>query len=135
MTHEDLKNVRRQRLRVISLQERIARLRSRAEFTAQQLGERGQDDATRDRLAEYVGELDDLERHLTSEMITLEHEVQAIDQELSQLPQNQEKVLRLRYCDGLKWRLVANKAGYCVSHCKDLNTKFIKEQTQPDVFL
>ncbi|HWQ98912.1 MAG TPA: hypothetical protein VN538_12590 [Clostridia bacterium] len=135
MTHEDLKNVRRQRLRVISLQERIDRLRSRAEYTAQQLGERGQDDATRDRLAEYVGELDDLEQHLTQETITLEHAVQAVDQGLEALPENQEKVLRLRYCEGLVWRLVSIRAGYCMSHCKDLNTKFIKDQTQPDVFL
>ena len=132
MTLDDLKNVRRQRLRVTSLQERIDRLRSRAEFTAQQLGERGQDDATRDRLAEYVGELYDLERHLTSEVITLEHAMLTVDEVLTELPENQEKVLRLRYCKGLPWRLVANEAGYCMSHCKDIHTRFTKEQTQSD---
>lgn len=130
MTHDDLKNVRRQRLRVVSLQERIDRLRSRAEYTARQLGECGTDDATRDRLAEYVGELDDLERHLTSELITLEHEMQAVDHALSQLPQNQERVLRLRYCEGLKWRRVSERSHISQSHCRRLETMFRKDEHQ-----
>lgn len=130
MTLDDLKNVRRQRLHVVSLQERIAGLRSRAEYTARQLGECGTDDATRDRLAEYAAELDDLESHLTSEMITLEHEVQAVDQALSELPENQEKVLHLRYCDGLPWKLVSNEAHYCLGWCKQLDQKARKELTQ-----
>ena len=71
ITIDDLKNVRRQKLRVESLQERIERLRSRAEYTQQQLGECGRSDPTRDRLAEYVAELDELERQLTGEIIAL----------------------------------------------------------------
>jgi len=130
LTIDDLKNVRRQRLRVISLQERIAALRSRAEYTARQLGECGTDDATRDRLAEYVAELDDLEHHLTSEMITLEHEVQSVDAALTALPENQETILRLRYCEGRSWRKVAEGAGYSVSHCRNVHSYFQKESTQ-----
>jgi len=126
MTHDDLKNVRRQRLRVTSLQERIDRLRSRAEYTAQQLGERGQDDSTRDRLAEYVGELDDLERHLTSEVITLEHVMQSVDRELAELPENQEVILRLRYHKGLSWRLVASEAGVEERQCYRIHAEFLK---------
>lgn len=42
----------RQKLRVEALQERIERLRSRAEYTQQQLGECGRSDPTRDRLTE-----------------------------------------------------------------------------------
>jgi len=121
MTLDDLKNVRRQRLRIVSLQERIDGLRSRAEYTARQLGEYGSDDATRDRLAEYVAELDDLEHHLTSEMITLEHEMQAIDDALSVLPENQEKVLRLRYCEGFSWKQVAKRTNYCEQHCRKIS--------------
>ena len=75
ITIDDLKDVRRQKLRVESLQERIERLRSRAEYTQQQLGECGRSDPTRDRLAEYVAELDELERQLTGEMIALEKQL------------------------------------------------------------
>ena len=130
LTIDALKNVRRQRLRVVSLQERIAALRSRAEFTSRQLGECGSDDATRDRLAEYVAELDDLEHHLTSEMITLEHDVQSVDDALTALPENQETILRLRYCEGKSWRKVAEGAGYCVQHCKKIHKCFEKDAPQ-----
>ena len=118
MTIDDLKNVRRQKLRVEALQERIERLRSRAEYTQQQLGECGRSDPTRDRLAENVAELDGLERELTGEMITLEKQLVAVDAELEKLPENQEKVLRLRYVEGLTWEKVARKVGYSERHCR-----------------
>ena len=112
MTIDDLKNVRRQKLRVESLQERIERLRSRAEYTQQQLGECGRSDPTRDRLAEYVAELDELDRQLTGEMIAMEKKLVFVDAELAKLPENQEKVLRLRYVEGMSWRKVAEKTNY-----------------------
>lgn len=112
ITIDDLKNVRRQKLRVEALQERIERLRSRAEYTQQQLGECGRSDPTRDRIAEYVAELDELERQLTGEMIALEKQLVVVDAELAKLPENQEKVLRLRYVEGMNWRKVADKVGY-----------------------
>ena len=118
MTIDDLKNVRRQKLRVESLQERIERLRSRAEYTQQQLGECGRSDLMRDRLAEYVAELDELERQLTCEMISLEKQLVVVDAELAKLPENQEKVLSLRYVEGLGWRKVAERVGYCERQCK-----------------
>ena len=58
MTIDDLKNVRRQKLRGAVLEERIERLCSRAEYNQRQLGECGRGDPTRDRLAEYAAELD-----------------------------------------------------------------------------
>ena len=107
MTIDDLKNVRRQKLRVAALEERIERLRSRAEYNQRQLGECGRSDPTRDRLAEYAAELDELERELTGEMIKLEKQLVAVDAKLAKLPENQEKVLRLRFMNGLSWKKVA----------------------------
>lgn len=117
ITIDDLKNVRRQKLRVESLQERIERLRSRAEYTQQQLGECGRSDPTRDRLAEYVAELDELERELTGEMIALEKQLVIVDAELAKLPENQEKVLRLRYVEGHKWETISNTMSYSIKQC------------------
>ena len=121
MTIDDLKNVRRQKLRVEDLQERIERLRSRAEYNQRQLGECGRSDPTRDRLAEYAAELDELERELTGEMIALEKQLVVVDAELAKLPENQEKVLRLRYCEGLTWRQVAEGAYYCERYCRKIS--------------
>ena len=127
MTIDDLKNVRRQKLRVESLQERIERLRSRAEFTQQQLGDCGHSDPTRDRLAEYVAELDELERQLTGEMIALEKQLVIVDAELAKLPENQEKVLRLRYVERVSWKKVASQIGYSERQCIRL-IDYIKHQ-------
>lgn len=125
MTIDDLKNVRRQKLRVETLQERIERLRSRAEYNQRQLGECGRSDPTRDRLAEYAAELDELERELTGEMIALEKQLVIVDAELAKLPENQEKVLRLRYIEGMSWRRVAEKTDYCERQCRRIvNSKF-----------
>lgn len=114
MTIDDLKNVRRQKLRIAALEERIERLRSRAEYNQRQLGECGRSDPTRDRLAEYVAELDELERELTGEMIALEKQLAVVDAELAKLPENQEKVLRLRFCEGYCLKRVAATYGYSV---------------------
>ena len=126
MTIDDLKNVRRQKLRVAALEERIERLRERAEYNQRQLGECGRSDPTRDRLAEYAAELDELERELTGEMITLEKQLAVVDAELAMLPENQEKVLRLRYVEGLSWKKVAAISAYSQSHCQNINTALTK---------
>jgi len=128
MTIDDLKNMRRQKLRVEALQERIEHLRSRAEYTQRQLGECGRSDPTRDRLAEYVAELDGLERVLTGEMISLEKQLVAVDAALAKLSESQEKVLRLRYVEGAKWKNIAKNLNYSEKHVFYL-VKTIKELT------
>ncbi len=120
MTIDDLKNVRRQKLRVAALEERIERLRSRAEYNQRQFGECGRGDPMRDRLAEYAAELDELEHELTGEMIALEKQLAFVDMELAKLPENQEKVLRLRYIEGLSWTRVSKRVNYCERYCKKL---------------
>ena len=114
MTIDDLKNVRRQKLRVDALQERIERLRSRAEYNQRQLSECSRSDPTRDRLAEYAAEMDELERELTGEMIALEKQISSVDAELAKLPENQQMVFRLKYCDGYELKDIAVACGYSV---------------------
>jgi DNA-directed RNA polymerase specialized sigma24 family protein len=123
MTIDDLKNVRWQKLRVAALEERIESLRSRAEYNHSQLSECGRGDPTRDRLAEYAAELDELERELTGEMIALEKQLAVVDAELAKLPENQEKVLRLRYVEGYNWQKVAKIVKYCERQCMRISRK------------
>lgn len=120
MTIDDLKNIRRQKLRIAALEERIERLHSRAEYNQRQLGECGRSDPTRDRLAEYAAELDELESELTGEMIALEKQLAFVDAELAKLPEIQEKVLRLRYLEGLSWMRVSKRVNYCERYCRKL---------------
>ena len=122
LTQEKLKAVRRQRLRVESLGRRIELLRSRAEYGQRELArEPGASlDATRDRLAEYVAQLDELEHALTAELIDYEKQLRDVDCALCALPGNREIVLRLRYCEGLSWREVAKRSHYSEGHCRRL---------------
>ena len=125
MTIDDLKNVRRQKLRVAALEERIERLRDRAEYNQRQLGECGRGDPTRDRLAEYAAELDELERELTGEMIALEKKIKKIDALLRILNPMQESVIRLRYYDGLKWEAIGKLLNYSTDYCKHIASNCI----------
>ena len=50
-------------------------------------------------------------------MIALEKQLVVVDAELAKLPENQEKVLRLRYLEGFCWRTVARNAKYCERQC------------------
>jgi len=127
MTIDDLKNVRRQKLRVEALQERIERLRSRMEYTQRQLGECGRSDPTRDRLAEYVAELDALERELTGELISLEKKLFVVDAELSNLPVLDGTILELRYSKAMKWKDIANITNYSIRHCKRIGGALFKD--------
>jgi len=117
-TMAELKDARRRKLRIEALSERIARLRACAEYTSRQMAERQSQDPTRDRLAEYVAELDELERKLTAEVIALEKRLCSLDAALSLLPSAHEQILRLRYCDGLPWAEVAKRTHYCERQCK-----------------
>lgn len=132
LTIEDLKNVRRQKQRVEALQERIERLRSRTEYTQSQLGECRQSDPMRDRLAEYVAELDELELQLTGEMIALEKQLVFVDAELAKLPENQEKVLRLRYVNCYTWNEIARQTHFSVRNCQMNHVKAINNVADID---
>ena len=84
----------------------------------------------RDRLAENVAELDELERQLTGEMIALEKKLVIVDAELAKLPENQEKVFSARYVKGLSWNSVAIHTNYSISYCKALNRLFTRSSNQ-----
>ena len=111
-------NVCREKLRVEVLQGWTERLRSRAEYNPRQIGECGRSDPTRDRLAEYAAELDELERELTGEMIALEKQLAVLNAELAKQAENQERILRLRYVEGLSWERVSKKSHYCDRYCR-----------------
>ena len=60
----------------------------------------------------YIAGFAELERELTGEMIALEKRLAVVDAELAKLPGNREKVLRLRYIEGMKWERIAEVISY-----------------------
>lgn len=133
MTLDDLKSIQRKRWQINNRKERIEALRCAASYPARQLGELSNISSdVRDKLAENIAEIIDLERKLALDVLSIEQDVQKIDRDLEKLPENQERVVRLRYCDGLQWDAVAKKAGWCVSRCKNIHTEFLKDKTLLD---
>ena len=61
--------------------------------------------------------------------IEMEERMQRLDQEVSALPEHYEKVIRLRYFDGLKWSEVAKKAGYTQEYVKSIPGKILTNIT------
>jgi len=123
-----IQNIRTQREKVELLRERIARLRSAMETGSRQLfTERLGPQDYRDKLAEDMARLDELERMLVDEVVSLESGIRMAERALEELPEQQRVILRLRYMEGLSWRTVAKHAHYSESHCKKIHKKAMEK--------
>jgi DNA-directed RNA polymerase specialized sigma24 family protein len=123
LTVDDLKSIRRERVRVRSLQERIERLRTGAEYPLRRLGEATASRGDRDKLAEAVALIMDLERELVQMVISVESKAEQAERKMARLPEQQAMVLRLYYCNGLKWREVSKEAHYTMRHCFNIRDR------------
>jgi len=123
----DIKNLRSNRSEVESLQERIMRLRSAMELGAQRLRLTPGGHDIRDRLADDMAKLDELERELIERTIQLEQDIRITELYITALPEQQRRVIRLRYVEGLSWREVAKVAHYSVDHCFAIHRQAIKQ--------
>jgi DNA-directed RNA polymerase specialized sigma subunit len=112
-----LKQIRNQREKVESIKERIARLRSAMLMGNKQLTEMPGSKEVRDRLANDMVKLIELEHELFGEVISMEHNITRAKALIETLPEQQQRILRFRYIDGLSWRKVAQKANYSQDHC------------------
>ena len=128
MTAAQLNQIRDARGDIEKLQERILRLRSAMEGLNRQMGDGSGGGSTvpKDKLAEDMARLDELERRLAARVINFEELLEDMDVWLAGLPEQQRKVMRLRYVDGLKWREVAETAHYSIQHCVKINMTAMK---------
>lgn len=129
MTLEELKKVRAGRLRVKHYQARISALKEQQLRLTQRMTGLIAGKNRNDQMAEYVSKLDALEHNLMVATIEMEERMQRLDQEVSALPEHYEKVIRLRYFDGLKWSEVAKKAGYTQEYVKSIPGKILTNIT------
>ena len=74
-----------------------------------------------DRMMAYVAQLDELEEKYAG-LITRQTEARLkVEQALAELPEQQERVLRLRYIDGLSWRKIGRRMHYSESHLRKIS--------------
>jgi DNA-directed RNA polymerase specialized sigma subunit len=79
-----------------------------------------------DRLATDMARLDELERQLVRETADLETAIWQAERAISELPEQQQIIMRLRYVKGLSWREVAKESYYSESHCKYIHAIAIR---------
>lgn len=118
MELSDLKQYRRRRQQVDTLQERIARLRAALEgTTARPTYEaiEGGGSGQTDKMAAQVARLLQLEEELRARVIDLETALQEVEAWLDRLPPDEARVMSLRYVEGLTWSQVEREAGYSVN--------------------
>ena len=72
--------------------------------------------ADRDKMAEGVAQIVDLEKELLRRIANLEHERLRIEDEISTLPEQQRRVITARYVEEKPWKKVARETHYGIRH-------------------
>lgn len=81
----------------------------------------------KDRMAEQMGELWELTIRRNEEVVRLEDAMEAVETFISNLPEQQGKVIRLRYVDGMSWNGVAEAANYGKRHCYKIHSAALQK--------
>lgn len=68
--------------------------------------------ADRDKIADGVAKIVDLEQEILNRMFRLENERLRIEDEIAQLPEQQKRVISARYVEGKSWKKVAKETHY-----------------------
>ena len=121
MTIDDLKMVQTYKYAIRSIEDTIERLRSEMERATQTLSHAPAHTEGRDKLAYQVQRMLELETARAREVADMEEHIDRCRVWLCTIPEQQAKILQLRYMDGLKWEEVAEKSGYDKRYCHKIH--------------
>lgn len=128
MQIEKLYRCRDLRLQVRSLDDKLEVLHAAAERCTGRLTGMPRGNEWHDPMPKYADEAAELGRLYAKEAMELLRLVLEVSFYLGQLPPYQERVMRLRYLDGLlHWADVARAAGLSEDRCKAINTEALKK--------
>lgn len=122
MTIADLELCNEYRKRKESIEESIIRLRSEMERVTQVLSHAPAHSGNKDKLAEQMRRLEELETARACEAANLEEHIDRCRIWLRTIPEQQALIMGYRYLDGLEWEQVAKKAHYSMGHCTKIHT-------------
>lgn len=122
MTLDDFKMCSEYRRKIASIDESIIRLRSEMERVTQVLSHAPAHSGNRDKMAEQMRRLEELETARAREVADLEEHIDQCRIWLSNIPEQQAQIMQYKYLDGLSWNEVARKAHYSVGHCTKIHT-------------
>lgn len=118
MTLEDLNRLRFLRDEIRRLDEKAEVLRARAERLTPILTGMPVGTHDHDQMAGIIAELVDNERRAAEKALALTRACEDAERWLDALPEQQRRVMRLYYVDGIRtWKEVAEKTPYHYIHC------------------
>ena len=118
MTLEDLNRLRTMREEIRRLDEKAEVLRARAERLTPILTGIPSGSHDHDQMAGIIAELVDNERRAAEKALALTQACEDAERWLDALPEQQRRVMRLYYVDGIRtWKEVAEKTPYHYIHC------------------
>ena len=85
-----------------------------------------------DHMMAYVARLDELEKRFAELLIEQADARLKVELALKTLPEQQERVLRLRYIEGLSWRRIAWRTHYSEPHLRRINAAALKRLAVED---
>ena len=119
MTLEDLNRLRFLRGEIRRLDEKAALLRARAERLTPLRSGMPSGSPEQDQMAGVIAELVDNERRAAEKVLELTRACEDAERWLDGLPEQQRRVMRLYYVDGVRtWKEVAERLPYSYSHTK-----------------
>lgn len=117
MTLEDLNRLRTMREEIRRLDEKAEVLRARAERLTPILTGMPSGSHDHDQMAGIIAELVDNERRAAEKALALTQACEDAERWLDALPEQQRRVMRLYYVDGIRtWKEVAEKTPYSYNH-------------------
>lgn len=118
MTLEDLNRLRFLREEIRRLDEKAEVLHARAERLTPILTGMPSGSHDHDQMAGIIAELVDNERRAAEKALALTQACEDAERWLDALPEQQRRVMRLYYVDGIRtWKEVAEKTPYHYIHC------------------
>ena len=129
ITKTELNRVRHTAERVRSLEWRIQRLKDQVTQCTAQLTGMPHGGSSADRMAEYVAQAEQLQERYTKLVLELTQEQLRIERAFDRLPEQQARIMRLRYIDytnEYSWRKISRVVHLSEGHCANIHTAALK---------
>ena len=127
MTLRELKSIRILRKRICELDEQIEDLKSVMERATPTLSQAPCRAGEGDKRASQIARMIELKAGRREKDCLLNAIIDRVEIWLNILPEQQAKVIRARYIEGMSWRMVAQVTGYCKTHCEKIHDSAIKK--------
>lgn len=129
ITESDLKSLKTDEEEINRLKRRIADLREEARSLTQTMSDMPRGGRSDDKMASFAAQLDSLQRTFGEKLVALQNKRIRIDTEVDELPEQQKRVIRLRFYDRMSWRKIARITHYNEDHCRKIKTAAMKRLT------